>query len=71
MPKIKYREFKFRPATLAMIKKANEIIAEYAAQGFDLTLRQMYYQFVSCRTRAAGRSQSCFISGIWTQADEI
>lgn len=47
MPKIKYREFKFRPNTLAMIKTANEIISEYAAQGFDLTLRQLYYQFVS------------------------
>jgi hypothetical protein len=30
-----------------MVAKANEIIAEYAAQGFDLTLRQIYYQFVS------------------------
>lgn len=47
MPKIKYQEFNFRPPTLAMIAKANEIIAEYQAQGFDLTLRQLYYQFVS------------------------
>ena len=47
MPKIVYKEFKFRPATLAIIEKANEIIAEYAEQGFDLTLRQLYYQFVS------------------------
>ena len=47
MPKIKYKDFNFRPGTLSMIQKANEIIAEYAAQGFDLTLRQLYYQFVS------------------------
>jgi hypothetical protein len=47
MPKIKYQEFNFRPATLALIKTANQIIAEYQAQGFDLTLRQIYYQFVS------------------------
>ncbi len=47
MPKIKYQHFNFRPATLALISKANEIIAEYAAQGYDLTLRQLYYQFVS------------------------
>lgn len=47
MPKIKYKDFNFRPATRGMIDKANEIIAEYAAQGFDLTLRQLYYQFVS------------------------
>jgi hypothetical protein len=47
VPKIKYRDFNFRMPTLKMIGKANEIIAEYAAQGFDLTLRQLYYQFVS------------------------
>jgi hypothetical protein len=47
MPKIKYQEFNFRPATLALIKTANQIIAEYQRQGFDLTLRQLYYQFVS------------------------
>ncbi len=32
---------------MALILKANEIIAEYAAEGFDLTLRQLYYQFVA------------------------
>lgn len=47
MPKIKYQEFNFRASSLALINKANEIIAEYQAQGFDLTLRQLYYQFVS------------------------
>jgi len=47
MPKIKYQDFQFRPATLALIETANRIIAEYQAQGFDLTLRQLYYQFVS------------------------
>jgi hypothetical protein len=47
MPKIKYQEFNFRPASLKLIATANEIIREYAAQGFDLTLRQLYYQFVS------------------------
>lgn len=47
MPFIKYKDFNFRPATLGMIQQANTIIAEYAGQGFDLTLRQLYYQFVS------------------------
>lgn len=37
----------FRAATLAMIDQANEIINEYAAQGYSLTLRQLYYQFVA------------------------
>lgn len=47
MPKIKYQDFAFRPATLSLIDTANKIITEYQAQGFDLTLRQLYYQFVS------------------------
>jgi hypothetical protein len=47
VPKIKYEEFKFRPPTLALIETANRIITEYQRQGFDLTLRQLYYQFVS------------------------
>lgn len=47
MPKIKYQDINFKPATLGMIDKANQIIAEYVRQGFDLTLRQLYYQFVS------------------------
>lgn len=47
MPKIKYIDRKFKPETLAIIVKANEIIDEYVAQSYDLTLRQLYYQFVS------------------------
>lgn len=47
MPKICYTPRKFNGATLAVIKQANDIIAEYTAQGYDLTLRQLYYQFVS------------------------
>lgn len=46
-PMICYEDRKFGVDRLAMIKKANEIIAIYAAQGYDLTLRQLYYQFVS------------------------
>lgn len=37
----------FRPGSMLIINKANEIIAAYQAQGFTLTLRQLYYQFVS------------------------
>lgn len=47
MPTIQYVEKRFSEATLAVIDRANEIIEEYAEQGFDLTLRQLYYQFVS------------------------
>lgn len=45
--KIKYKEIKFRSDRLKMIQQANIILAEYDRQGFVLTLRQLYYQFVS------------------------
>lgn len=47
MPKICYRQKRFNADRLDKIDKANTIIAEYRAQGFELTLRQLYYQFVS------------------------
>jgi hypothetical protein len=47
MPKIQYKSFNFRNSTLSIIEDANIIIADYQAQGFDLTLRQLYYQFIS------------------------
>lgn len=49
MPKIKYLDLPIlrNAEHLAVVKKANEIIAAYQRQGFTLTLRQLYYQFVS------------------------
>lgn len=47
MPKIKYKDFNFQPATRVLIDRCNQIIADYEAQGFTLTLRQLYYQLVS------------------------
>jgi len=42
-----YIEKKFRAASVAQITQASEIMAEYQAAGYSLTLRQLYYQFVS------------------------
>jgi hypothetical protein len=47
VPRIKYATIALKPLTRQMIAQANTIIAEYTAKGFDLTLRQLYYQFVS------------------------
>lgn len=47
MPRITYQEKKFRPVALHTIAYANKIIEEYSQQGFNLNLRQLYYQFVS------------------------
>lgn len=45
--KICYQDKNFREGSLALISVANAIIEEYEAQGYVLTLRQLYYQFVA------------------------
>ncbi len=47
MPKIKYIKKTFTPGNQDVINDANIIIAEYQAKNLKLTLRQLYYQFVS------------------------
>jgi hypothetical protein len=47
MPKICYRQKKFSADREDKITKANDIIVEYRGKGYELTLRQLYYQFVS------------------------
>ena len=47
MPRIAYRKRNFTPDVLAIIEMANTILDEYIQQGYDLTLRQLYYQFVA------------------------
>lgn len=43
----RYLDVNFRPQTLALIQTADQIITDYEAQGYTLSLRQLYYQFVS------------------------
>jgi len=45
--KIAYVPKKFTASSMNIIEQANDIIEEFFAQGYDLTLRQLYYQFVS------------------------
>jgi hypothetical protein len=45
--KEKFEELKFRPATLDLIALMDGILSEYAAQGYVLTVRQLYYQMVA------------------------
>lgn len=47
MTTIKYIEKRFNANSRIRIRTANEIIGEYQAAGYTLTLRQLYYQFVS------------------------
>lgn len=47
MPCICYVPRRFHKTSLAIIADANRIIDSYLRQGFKLTLRQLYYQFVA------------------------
>lgn len=47
MARIRYEDWKPQGDSIAIVATANAIAAEYAAQGYDLTLRQLYYQFVA------------------------
>lgn len=47
MPCINYVPKRFSRGSKTVIQQANSILNEYAAQGFDLTLRQLFYQFVA------------------------
>jgi hypothetical protein len=47
MPRICYKSIKLNKSSLEIVGQANTIIAEYAAAGYMLTLRQLFYQFVS------------------------
>jgi hypothetical protein len=47
MPKICYVEKTFRPDKLKLIELCNDVIDTYTALGYQLTLRQVYYQMVA------------------------
>src|ERR1700731_3541987 len=47
MSKQFYRSVNFRESSLALIDTMNGICDEYMAQGFVLTVRQLYYQLVA------------------------
>lgn len=47
MPKIQYKEINFRSKSLKLIELVNGVIDEYRTQGYELTLRQAYYQLVA------------------------
>lgn len=47
MPKRQYKEIKFQSKSLDLINLVNQVVDEYDAQGYELTLRQVYYQLVA------------------------
>ena len=47
MPKIAYKDITFRGTSLDTIQLVNRVIEDYEGMGYDLTLRQLYYQLVA------------------------
>ena len=47
MPKQAYKNIRFRSDSLELIERVNAIVTEYEDQGYELTLRQVYYQLVA------------------------
>jgi hypothetical protein len=44
--KERFKIFNFQAPRLEIIQKCNLIIEDYQSQGYDMTLRQLYYQFI-------------------------
>jgi hypothetical protein len=50
LPRICYVPKSFREGSMTIIREANRILQRYAAAGYDMTLRQLYYQFIALDT---------------------
>ena len=66
--KLMYIPKRFGAPSLQVIQQCNDIISTYAAQGFDLTLRQLYYQMVSRALIANKQSEYKRLGGIINDA---
>lgn len=47
MPKICYVPKNFKPEKMELIEQVNSVVKRYGSMGYDLTLRQVYYQLVA------------------------
>ncbi len=45
--KVSYKEKIFRESSLTLIEAMNDILNDYMAQGYRLTVRRLYYQLVT------------------------
>lgn len=50
MSKILYESRTFNTVSSAVIDQAEAFCRQYAAQGYGLTLRQLYYRFIATNT---------------------
>jgi len=66
MPLIEYEPHNFSSDSQSIIDQANDIITEYEQQGYKLTVRQLYYQFVS-RGLIANADNGIWADDRWKQ----
>ena len=69
MPLICYRSKTFTAAHQSIIKNANKLLKYYASKGWNPTLRQIYYQFVSKNLFPENRKWS-WTGRKWVKDDE-
>lgn len=67
MPKICYEEKQFGEVALRVIALANAILIDYAKQGYDLTLRQLYYRMVAAKLFPDDRRWVRMSTGRWVR----
>lgn len=65
--KQKFRETKLNKKSMEHLNKINEIIEDYQAQGYKLTLRQLYYQLVTKNVIANENRQYKKLSRVLTE----
>ena len=63
--RIAYEERTITGERLAMVERATAICARYLADGYDLTLRQLYYQFVAHDLFPESRCYRLNAAGKW------
>ena len=68
MSKILYKAKRFGADAQIIIARANSVLEEYAAMGYDMTLRQTYYQFVARGWIANKQSEYKRLGGILNDA---
>ncbi|WUI00238.1 hypothetical protein OHR68_43350 [Spirillospora sp. NBC_00431] len=68
MPRITYVPKTFSSAHQDIVQRADQICRDYQRQGFDLTLRQLYYQFVARGLLANKQTEYKRLGGIVNDA---
>lgn len=63
-----YKKWNPKAATRHLVSQANAIIADYAAQGYNMTLRQLYYQLVAANIIKNEHRQYTKLSRVMTKA---